>query len=72
VYRERVEKRLMVNQVQNNSTLAVGMRWPWAWQPKFYLHSGCWIGEFQKTTSHTDDVIQKIKWRGAVCSIQPI
>jgi hypothetical protein len=44
---------LMVNQVQNNSTLAV------AWQPKFYLHSGCWIGEFKKTTSHTDDVIQK-------------
>jgi hypothetical protein len=24
--------------------------------------------EFQKTTSHTDDVIQKIKWRGSVCS----
>jgi hypothetical protein len=32
-------------------------------KPKFYLHSGCWIGEFKKTTSHTDDVIQKIKWR---------
>jgi hypothetical protein len=26
--------------------------------------------EFQKTTSHTDDTIQKIKWRGAVSSIQ--
>jgi hypothetical protein len=39
----------------------VGMHWPWAWQQTFYLHSGCWIGEFQKTTSHTDDVIQKNK-----------
>jgi hypothetical protein len=30
--------------------------------------------ELKKTTgtSHTDDVIPKIKWRGAVSSIQPI
>jgi hypothetical protein len=43
---------LMVNQVQNNSTLAVGMHWPWAWKPKFYLHSGCWIGLSKKYIPH--------------------
>jgi hypothetical protein len=57
----------MVNQVQNNSTLAVGLTIK-ILPPQV----GAGLENSKKPTSHMDDVIQKIKWRGPVSSIQPI
>jgi hypothetical protein len=64
-------KGMVLAQVQNNSTLAVGLTCLTTkiLPPQWVLDWG-----FKKLlpTRMTSVVIQKIKWRGAVCSIQLI